>query len=193
MDEPPPTTPPPTTPPPPTPPPTGWEAPAAAQPPPPTTWEAPPEEVGPAPGYAYGGFGERLIAYVVDVLIGGAVIVGILVVMSFLVAAGAAANSPGLGFGGGLLGVLALLVVGIGYFPWFWARGGQTPGMRMFNLRVVRDRDGGPLSGGQAFLRLIGYWINSLVLYLGFVWIFIDKRKRGWHDLIAGTVVIKKL
>jgi uncharacterized RDD family membrane protein YckC len=29
------------------------------------------------------------------------------------------------------------------------------------------------------------------VLYLGYIWILIDKRRRGWHDLIAGAVVIK--
>ena len=178
MDTPPPTTPP-STPPPTT--------------PPPTTWEAPPEEVGPAPGYAYGGFGERLLAYIVDVLIAGALVWILIIVAGVLVAGAVATNSPGAGIGGGLIAVLGILVVSLGYFPWFWARGGQTPGMRLFHLRVVRDRDGGPLSGGQAFLRLIGYWINRLVLYIGFVWIFVDKRKRGWHDLIAGTVVVKKI
>ena len=30
-----------------------------------------------------------------------------------------------------------------------------------------------------------------MVFYIGFIWIFIDKRKRGWFDLIAGTVAIK--
>jgi uncharacterized RDD family membrane protein YckC len=33
--------------------------------------------------------------------------------------------------------------------------------------------------------------VNSLVFYLGFIWIFIDSRRRGWHDLIAGTVVVE--
>ena len=46
-------------------------------------------------------------------------------------------------------------------------------------------------SAGAAILRLIGYWISAIVFYIGYIWIFIDKRKRGWHDLIAGTVVIK--
>jgi uncharacterized RDD family membrane protein YckC len=63
--------------------------------------------------------------------------------------------------------------------------------MRLFRLRVVRDADGGPISGGQAILRLIGFWVSSFVLYLGFIWILIDSRRRGWHDLIAGTVVIE--
>ena len=76
-----------------------------------------------------------------------------------------------------------------GLFETYW--NGQTPGMRLFGLRVVRDRDGGPISGGQAILRLIGFWINSAVFYIGWIWIFVDARRRGWHDLIAGTVVIE--
>ena len=63
--------------------------------------------------------------------------------------------------------------------------------MKMMGIRVVRDRDGGPVTGGQAILRLIGYWVSGFVFYLGYIWIFIDKRKRGWHDLIAGTVVVE--
>ena len=43
---------------------------------------------------------------------------------------------------------------------------------------------------GAAILRLIGYWISGAVFYLGYIWIFVDKRKRGWMDLIAGTIVI---
>ena len=88
--------------------------------------------------------------------------------------------------------VIVTFVVSLGYFPWFWWRSGQTPGMRLFRLRVVRDRDGGPISGGQAVLRLIGYWINQFVFYIGFIWIFVDSRRRGWHDLIAGTIVIEE-
>ena len=42
---------------------------AAPPPPPPSAWESPEEAVGPAPGYVFGGAGERLIAYIVDGLL----------------------------------------------------------------------------------------------------------------------------
>jgi uncharacterized RDD family membrane protein YckC len=87
--------------------------------------------------------------------------------------------------------LLIIFVISLGYFPWFWMRGGQTPGMRPFHLRVVRDRDGGPVGGGQALLRLVGYWISQAVFYLGFAWILIDSRRRGWADLLAGTCVVE--
>ena len=76
--------------------------------------------------------------------------------------------------------VVAALAVSFGYFPWFWARSGSTPGMRLTHLKVVRDADGGKVSGGQALLRLVGYWISAAVMYLGFAWILIDGRHRGW-------------
>ena len=44
---------------------------------------------------------------------------------------------------------------------------------------------------GTAILRLVGYWISGAVFYIGYIWILIDKRHRGWIDLIAGTVVVK--
>ena len=72
------------------------------------------------------------------------------------------------------------------------ARGVQTPGMRLFSLHVFRDRDGGSIGWGTEFLRLVGLWVAGAVFYIGFIWIFVDKRHRGWQDLIAGTVVVKK-
>ena len=87
----------------------------------------------------------------------------------------------------GALAFVAGIVFLFIYFPFFWVRSGQTPGMRLMGIKVVRDKDGGPIGWGSAFLRLIGYWISAIVFYLGFIWIFIDKRKRGWYDLMAGT------
>ncbi|MFI5261579.1 MAG: RDD family protein [Candidatus Limnocylindrales bacterium] len=146
-------------------------------------WAQPVEPAGPAAGLSFGGAGERLVAYIVDGFIVGIVnIVLILIGFALLVTV----------FWLAVLPIIAVFVVSLGYFPYFWKSHGQTPGMRMFQLYVVRDRDGGPISTGQAILRLIGYWVDGLVFYLGFIWILIDSRKRGWHDLIAGTVVVKR-
>jgi uncharacterized RDD family membrane protein YckC len=90
-----------------------------------------------------------------------------------------------------IVALLAVFVLSFVYFPYFWAKSGQTPGMQMMHIKVVRDADGGPLTGGMALLRLFGLWVNGFVFYLGYIWVFVDKRRRGWHDLIAGTVVIE--
>ncbi|HXX61725.1 MAG TPA: RDD family protein [Candidatus Sulfotelmatobacter sp.] len=151
---------------------------------PPSAWARPVEPEGPAPGVAFGGAGERLLAYLIDGLVVLAANIGLFLAAIALVI---------LALPLGLLVFLAIFVVDLAYFPYFWATRGQTPGMRPFQLYVVRDRDGGPITTGQAILRLIGYWIDGVVFYLGYIWILIDSRKRGWHDLIAGTVVIKRI
>jgi uncharacterized RDD family membrane protein YckC len=40
--------------------------------------------------------------------------------------------------------------------------------------------------------RYLGYYVSTLVIGLGFLWIAFDARKQGWHDKIAGTVVIRR-
>ncbi len=149
----------------------------------PAPWVAPEVAPGPGPGMEFGGPGPRLVGYIVDTLIVIAAVFAIVVVFGLL-----ATIVPILGGIGLAVGILG---VPLAYFPYFWAKSGQTPGMKMMNIKVVRDVDGGPITMGQAILRLLGYWVSSLVFYLGFIWIFIDKRQRGWFDLIAGTVVIK--
>lgn len=151
----------------------------------------PPEEAGPAPGLRFAPHGARLLAYIVDVILVSILVTAVAIVLSFLAAALAIAGAEGLAVLTGVVIALAILIATLGYFPWFWVKGGATPGMRMFKLRVVRDRDGGPLGWGEALLRLFGFWVSSLVFYLGFAWVFVDRRRRGWHDLLAGTVMVQ--
>lgn len=75
------------------------------------------------------------------------------------------------------------------YFTWFHGSVGQTPGKMMLKLRVVQAT-GKPMTFGLAFLRWTGYLISKLAVYLGFIWVAFDRRKQGWHDKIAGTVVV---
>jgi len=147
-----------------------------------SSWQPPEPTVGPAPGVEFADPGPRLIGYIIDVVITGGIAVALAIVAAIL-----AAILPILA----IVPILAIFIVTLVYFPYFWARSGQTPGMMLMNIKVVRDSDGGPITTGAAILRLIGYWISGLVFYIGYIWIFIDKRRRGWFDLIAGTVVVK--
>jgi uncharacterized RDD family membrane protein YckC len=144
-------------------------------------WQAPEPETGPSVGTAFASPGSRLVAYILDLVI-QFVIVVVLGIATIVLGA--------VFFPLAIVTSLAIIVVSLGYFPWFWARSGQTPGMAQMKIKVVRDADGGALTAGQALLRVIGLWIGLAVFYIGVIWIFIDKRKRGWQDLIGGTVVI---
>jgi uncharacterized RDD family membrane protein YckC len=84
---------------------------------------------------------------------------------------------------------LIALFLDMVYFTWFHGSVGQTPGKMLLGLRVVQAT-GEPMTFGHAFLRWTGYLISKLAVYLGFIWIAFDRRKQGWHDKIAGTVVV---
>jgi uncharacterized RDD family membrane protein YckC len=84
--------------------------------------------------------------------------------------------------------LLALLCLNCFYFTYFHGLTGQTPGKMLFRVRVTR-LDGETMTMGIAFLRWAAYHLSSILL-LGFLWVAVDPRKQGWHDKIAGTVVI---
>ena len=157
-------------------------APAAVPP----AWQAAAAPTGPAPGVEFAGYGARLVAYVIDWFI-----IGLAVAILWVIIAVVAQNDDNAFITAVLVG--ATVLIWLLYFPYFWHRSGQTPGMTPFDIRVVRDRDGGPIGWLSAFLRLIGYSIDSIILGLpiGYLWVFVDKRRRAWHDLIGSTVVIR--
>ena len=88
-------------------------------------------------------------------------------------------------------GHLYLNVWGCIYFVVLWSSigHGRTLGMRVLGLKVVRT-DGTELSIGAAILRLVGLIVSFAALLLGVIWVAVDSRKQGWHDKIAGTLVV---
>ena len=132
----------------------------------------------PPPDYAYGpryaGFWIRLVATIID----GFILAAITVVCVITI-----------------VGVLALPFVWLGYKPALWWKRGGTFGQTMLGLRVVRAIDGGPIDGGMAVVRAIVYYVewflsSWLIGLIGFAWAAFEPRKRAWHDMAAGTVVI---
>jgi len=71
-----------------------------------------------------------------------------------------------------------------------WALFGATPGKFLVGCRVVDAQTLRPPSTRQALLRYVSYFVSLLPLGLGFLWVAFDKRKQGFHDKIAGTLVI---
>ena len=92
------------------------------------------------------------------------------------------------GFWDVLLGYIVPIVATI----WFWLRFLGTPGKMATRLKIVDAKTGNKLSLGQAIGRYFAYIPAMLPLGLGFIWVGIDKKKQGWHDKLAGTVVIKE-
>jgi uncharacterized RDD family membrane protein YckC len=84
--------------------------------------------------------------------------------------------------------VLALTAA---YFVVSWTHGGQTIGMRAWRLRVVRA-DGSALSLWRALLRFFVALMSLAALGLGFSWALADRKRRTWHDIAAGTVMLRQ-
>lgn len=92
---------------------------------------------------------------------------------------------------GAVLAIGWMVVVG-GYLVLFWSVTGQTPGMRAMHVRVV-DANGDPPSLGRAIVRLVGLVLAIIPLFAGFLPVLVDDRRRGIHDMLAGTVVLYAL
>jgi uncharacterized RDD family membrane protein YckC len=91
------------------------------------------------------------------------------------------------GFWDVMLGYIVPIIVTI----WFWLRYEGTPGKMATKLRIVDAATGNKMTTGQAIGRYFAYTIAILPLCLGLIWVGIDKKKQGWHDKLAGTVVIR--
>lgn len=71
-----------------------------------------------------------------------------------------------------------------------WKLRGTTVGGIVCNLRIVRQ-DGRELDWATAIVRGLACFLSAIALGLGFLWIAFDGERQGWHDKIAGTVVVR--
>ncbi len=72
----------------------------------------------------------------------------------------------------------------------FWTYRQATPGKMAIQARIVDAKTGAKPTLGQYVIRYIGYFIATIPLGLGILWVAWDPKKQGWHDKLAGTVVI---
>ncbi len=126
--------------------------------------------------YPKAGFWERMGAAFLDIVVVG-VITGI-------------AHGP-LGFLVMFVsGPPVFLIIALAYFAGLWAWKGTTIGGIVLKLHVVRC-DGQPVTFLAALVRGLAAALSVFVLFLGFLWIAWDHDKQGWHDKIAGTIVVR--
>jgi uncharacterized RDD family membrane protein YckC len=128
------------------------------------------------------GFAMTVIAILLSLLLGG--LTGITRgTDSFLLSAAA-----------GVLGVMvwfSILILQFLYFGYFWNKSGQSIGMKLTGIKVIRQ-DGNLMSYVRAALRgTVGYWISGLIFGLGYIWAAFDSDKEAWHDKIFDTWVVE--
>lgn len=152
-----------------------------AAPPPPPVWNA--QSAG-AAQVAYGGFWIRLVAYIIDAIL-LSVVVGVLAsLVGFnMMETDWERYDPTIN--------LLSLVIGWLYFALMESsERGATVGKMAMGLRVVTS-DGQRLSFMNATGRYFAKILSAIILFIGFIMIAFTDKKRGLHDIIAGTLVIK--
>ena len=140
------------------------------------------------PGSPYAGLATRLLGCAIDVLIVQAVVW----IVGAVAAVAASMFDPSDDLETLLIaaGGVAAALWSAGYFVFFWSTTGQTPGDRVMEIRVQDARDGRPLHAGRAALRLLGALLSALPLFLGYLLILVDPRRRALHDRLVGSVVV---
>ena len=121
--------------------------------------------LGPAPHFGRASFWERMGAAFLDLILIG--------IVAHLI------HGPAFG-----------LLVALAYFAGMWAWKGTTIGGIVLGIKVIR-LDGRPINLLVALVRGMAAAFSTMVLFLGFLWIIWDTDKQGWHDKIAGTVVVR--
>jgi len=134
----------------------------------------------------YAGVATRAVALGIDTVI---VQGGILVVAGVLALVGLLVGGIELGtVAKALAGAIWLVATGA-YFVAFWVADGQTPGMRAMHLRVTTT-SGLPPGVARSTLRVVLLGLSILTLFVGFIPVLFDDRRRGVHDMLAHTVVV---
>jgi uncharacterized RDD family membrane protein YckC len=169
-------------------------------------------ETGPAPGVVYADIVTRIIALVIDSVILWIpyVILSTIILGAFLLSGGALYTVLGLVIGAGYAALAGV------YFVWTWTTQRASYGQKFLKLETVNAADGATLTRDQAIKRfaflyggnlvaivgqnVFGFGLGSLLGLLGLVYVAYllyttsqSPKRQGFHDVQAGTVVVKHL
>lgn len=122
----------------------------------------------------YMGFWIRMAAWAVDVVI----FIIVIVILSALI---------------GAAGIILSILLWYAYLVLMTGLRGQTLGKKAVGIRVVNAQGNVPGFWRAVLRETVGKFASGLVFDLGYVWIGWDQHKRGWHDYISGTYVVRTL
>jgi uncharacterized RDD family membrane protein YckC len=188
------------------------QPPPEAPQPPVSGWQAPPPaQVPGAAGFVYADVPNRLIAWIIDVIIIGLIYLVVGIVLA-IVGLSAGITSGAVNYAATIVFGVVLTVIAIGYFIWAWTSMRATIGMRALGMQVGNAFDGKTLTMDQAVRRAAALWgpglassifgniplIGPLISLLAFLWVIYllyttatSPTKQGFHDKFANSVVVK--
>lgn len=143
--------------------------------------------------FKYAGFGIRLLAYIIDNLILG---IGLLFIKFFfflirMIIGSDILVQPVL-FQYTWVDII-VYILRIMYFVLLTYFTSATLGKHLLKLKVISTNDTGKYSFLDILYReTIGRFLSKLIIYAGYLMIFINKDKSSLHDMLADTRVVYK-
>jgi uncharacterized RDD family membrane protein YckC len=148
--------------------------------------------------YEYVGFWKRVVARIIDGCILAVPTNILYFLLSLPIAARAAvdpyADSIALSFYSIIIAAIMLLFSTAAYMLYYillWKTRQATVGYMIFGAKLIDANTGGTPTTGQCVGRYFAEFLSALVFCLGYLWVAFDPQKRGWHDMLAGTLVVK--
>lgn len=133
----------------------------------------------------YVGFWARLGATIIDILL--QFVVTLPLTYAIYGRVSAPSGKIFMGFGDFLINLVLPTAAVIA----FWVYLGATPGKMAISARIVDADTGAPLSISRSVVRYLGYIVSFIPFGVGYLWIAFDRKKQGWHDKLANSVVVR--
>ena len=132
----------------------------------------------------YAGFWIRLAAHLIDFILLNTVEVALEYAISLPLGLSAVIQQ--------VVGVILSLALCYFYYVEIPMRRGTTIGKKIFGIYVLDARTGLIFTKKQAIARLFAYLLSYAIVGCGFLMAAFHPQKRGLHDLIAGTVSVRR-
>jgi uncharacterized RDD family membrane protein YckC len=130
----------------------------------------------------YAGFWIRAVAFIIDAII----LALAFLLMAFFLTTSYEETGPA------RTAAIVQSAITILYLASFWASPLQaTPGQRICGLQVVDEIGARRISFVRALGRALACLLSGLLFGIGYIMVAFTERKRGLHDMIAGTCVVK--
>lgn len=129
----------------------------------------------------------RLIAFFLEILISFSIAFSAVYYLSF-------ANTPDLVLDRLLAAITYCILLTLPYqvlYSYLISSFGGGPGKLLTGVSIIDGKNQHISFWAACFRTYVGYFVSGTLFFLGYVWIFIDKNRRAWHDLISDTYVVK--
>lgn len=154
----------------------------------------------------YAGFGQRLVAVIIDIIIIGVAQSFIIVPLLAAVGLGFASSAENMDFSnpeetaGMIAGIMALIggywilatCIQILYFTFMESSKNQATVGKMAMGIIVTDLNGGKLDFSKALVRNLCKIISNFTMLIGYIMAAFTEKRQALHDMIASTLVVKK-